>query len=347
MKTKTHVSTKAPVAAEDSPRTPHSSHSEARAMLAAPLGLAILFSVVLLAFGLPGVKAEPHDVPIGVAGPAQAVQQVSGALAEREAGAFAVTSYADEAALAAAIRDREVYGGLAVSAKGPKLLTASAGSPVVAQALTAIGTGLASQQGAVLESQDVVPLTADDPRGAGLAVSPLPMLIGALVPVFAVTRVGRRLGSQVVGVLVSALASGFAFAAVLHYGFGSVSGSYLAESAAISAVVGATGLALLGLHTLMGAKGLGLGAAVLVLLGNPLSGATSAPEFLPQAWSAIGQGMPPGAGNQLLRSVAFFEGAGAAQPMLVLGCWALAGMLLVGAGAAARRSGRSRRRVEG
>src|SRR5262249_32780172 len=53
----------------------------------------------------------------------------------------------------------------------------------------------------------------------------------------------------------------------------------------------------------------------------------------PHLWGAVGQFLPPGAGASLLRSAAFFDGAGfdgagATRPLWVLGAWALAGVLL-------------------
>src|SRR5690606_40419129 len=54
-----------------------------------------------------------------------------------------------------------------------------------------------------------------------------------------------------------------------------------------------------------------------------------------------GQPLPPGAGGRLLRSVAYFDGAGAGGPVLVLSLW-IAGALLaagVGAAVAGRRQG--------
>jgi hypothetical protein len=48
----------------------------------------------------------------------------------------------------------------------------------------------------------------------------------------------------------------------------------------------------------------------MVLIGNPFSGVGTGPELLPQPVGAIGQLLPPGAGGNLLRSTAFFDGAG-------------------------------------
>jgi len=67
----------------------------------------------------------------------------------------------------------------------------------------------------------------------------------------------------------------------------------------------------------------------MVLLGNPLSGAASAPELLPQPWGAIGQVLPPGAGVTLLRSTSFFDGAAATGPLWILLGWFVAGCALI------------------
>jgi hypothetical protein len=54
--------------------------------------------------------------------------------------------------------------------------------------------------------------------------------------------------------------------------------------------------------------------------------------MLPQPWGDVGQFLPPGAGVSALRSVAFFDGAAAGTPILVLGIWLVAGLVLLVAG---------------
>jgi hypothetical protein len=126
---------------------------------------------------------------------------------------------------------------------------------------------------------------------------------------------------------------------VLQGWLGALSGSFWANAGVVALSLAATSLTLLGLEWLLGLPGLGLGAAVMLLLGNPLSGLTSAPEMLPQGWGAFGQLLPPGASGSLLRSVAFFDGAGAGRPLIVLLAW-----LVVGAALAAAGTVRGRRR---
>ncbi|MDF3149211.1 ABC transporter permease, partial [Streptomyces sp. T21Q-yed] len=70
----------------------------------------------------------------------------------------------------------------------------------------------------------------------------------------------------------------------------------------------------------------GIVAAVVMLFGNPFSGASSAPQLLPEPAGAIGQWLPPGAGATLLRSVSYFDGAAATGPALTLTWWAALGL---------------------
>ena len=86
---------------------------------------------------------------------------------------------------------------------------------------------------------------------------------------------------------------------------------------------------MLGLGSLFGRVGLAIGALLALLLGNPLSGLTSAPQLLPTGWGAFGQWLPQGANATLLRSTAFFGGSGATMAIAVLTGWALAGAALI------------------
>jgi hypothetical protein len=117
-------------------------------------------------------------------------------------------------------------------------------------------------------------------------------------------------------------------AAILQFWLGSLDGSYLANSGAVALTIAATSLTILGLESLLGTAGLGLGAATMMLIGNPLAGTATAPEMLPGWSGALGQLLPPGAGGQLLRSTAFFDGHGATHSVAVLAAWVALGVTL-------------------
>jgi hypothetical protein len=180
---------------------------------------------------------------------------------------------------------------------------------------------------------DIVPLPKDDPRGAGLAAGALPLVLGGIIAAGALTQLVRSGSKRIIGAITFAVTGGLALGAVLQYWLGSFEGSYLGNSGVIAMSLAAISLTLLGLEWLLGTAGLALGSAVMMLLGNPLSGMTSAPEMLPNGWSTLGQLLPPGAAGTALRSVSFFDGAGAARPLVVLACWLLVGLALCGLGA--------------
>ncbi|MBB6548465.1 hypothetical protein [Nonomuraea rubra] len=298
--------------------------------------LTAIISVLLTAFAWPSVRSSVHDVPIAVAGPATAVEQVSTALAQRLPDGFEITEVAGTAAAERLIRDREVYGAIDVSSGAPQVIMASAASAAVAQTLQGIATALGQAQaqgtGTKVVVRDLVALPAGDPRGAGLAAGALPLVMGGLLAALLLSRLVRGTARRVTGALVFAITGGLAVAAILQFWFGSLDGAYWANSGAISLAIAATSLSILGLESLLGYAGLGLGAAVMMLIGNPLSGAATAPEMLPGWSGALGQLLPPGAGGQLLRSTAFFDGHGATHSIIVLVTWLTLGVMLCLAG---------------
>jgi hypothetical protein len=309
----------------------HAAHRPPGGAVGVILALTILIGLVLTAFTLPAVNSEPRGVPVGLAGPPAAVQQLGAGLKANAPDALAATSYASEAELVQAIRDREVYGGISVGASGPAVLTAPAASPAVAQGLSAMAAQLGQQLGRAVPVREIVSLPADDSRGAGLATALLPLLIGAVAPVIAMNRVLRGAWAKLAGVLSAAVVLGGALAGLLHW-YGVFEGSWLRDAAAMATVIAAMSAALLGLLLLGGMPAFGLGVALFLLVGNPLSGLATAPEFLAEPWRTIGAWLPPGAGGQLLRSAAYFEGAGAARHLVVLGSWFLLGVVLVALG---------------
>lgn len=302
--------------------------------------LAAVVTVLLIAFAWPAARSEPRDIPLAVVGPPAVVAQVSAGLDRAVPGGFELQVQPDRAAAVRAIEDRDAYGALVLDPQNAELLTASAGSPAVAQILAQLPARLAVQQpGLTMKVTDVVPLPAEDPRGAGLAAGALPLVLGGILAAGALTQLVRGGAVRIAAALAFSLAGGLALVAVLQVWLGSLEGNYWLNAGVVALALGATAVTLLGLEWLLGTAGLALGAATMMLLGNPLSGLTSAPEMLPSGWGALGQLLPPGAAGTALRSVAFFDGAGAGRPLLVLSCWLLAGLALCGL-AATRVRGR-------
>ena len=74
-------------------------------------------------------------------------------------------------------------------------------------------------------------------------------------------------------------------------------------------------------------------AHLFLFISNPLSGIATGPQWLPAPWGEIGQLMPIGAAGTAMRSAVFFNGAGAGRAVIVLTCWALAGLVMSALGA--------------
>ncbi|PSM41122.1 hypothetical protein C6Y14_23565 [Streptomyces dioscori] len=303
-------------------------------MAAVVLLIPVLAALALWAFAWPAARTAPHDLPLGVAGPATATAQVQKQLEAHE-GAFEIHRYADEAAARDAIEARTVYGAVVVTEQGPKLLTASAASPLVAQSLQQAVAQRAD--GAPMQTVDVVPGSADDPRGSVLTSSVMPMTLAGIAAGAVVTLLGLR-GRRAVAALVGAAAVvGTVAALIAGSWLGAFTGSWWPEAGALALSTLAVSGAVAGLAALLGTPGIGLGAFVVMMIGNPFSGASSAPEMLPAPAGVIGQWLPPGAGASLLRSVSFFDGAAAAGPALTLAWWAALGLGAVLLGSALKR----------
>lgn len=301
----------------------------AKKLAAAVLGLTAILSIVLIAFTWPTSELEPRAVPVAVIGPPEAVAGFEKGTTELGEDALDITTLDSREAAVEAIQDREVYAAFVLGPDGAETLIASAASPTVAQLARDIGSHAAGPDGPPGTVTDVVPLPDDDPRGAVFSSGALPLAIGGIVAGVVFGLVFRDRGERLVGLLGVAAAAGLALAGILQGWLDVLGGSYWANAGVIALGIGAISMVIVGLVNLIGPPGIGIGAILVMLLGNPLSGLTSAPELLPTGWGAFGQLLPPGATGTALRSTAFFDGAGAGTPLLVLGCWVLVGVVLI------------------
>ncbi|WP_238420548.1 ABC transporter permease [Gordonia sp. 'Campus'] len=279
------------------------------------------------------VGPEPHRVPLGLIAPPPATQAIEAALAERAGNdAFVVERFAGADEARAAIERRDVMGAVAIGPDGVTVLTAEAGSPALAQVITAVGTGIGSAQRMPVRVESVVSTPETDARGTGFAAGLLPLLIaGMALGGAAAIALRGRVAMQLTLAVAGPLVAGFGFAAVWSW-LGVIDGRIGAVGMAAAVMIGAIVWFTLGAGTLLGTAGVGLSALVMVLISNPLSGLASSPYLLPAPWGAVGQWLPPGAGGTLLRSAAYFPGAGVAGPVAVLLGWVVVGAVLLALG---------------
>jgi hypothetical protein len=312
-------------------------------VLAAVIVVPLVLALTLATFAWPAARLEPRDLPIGVAGPAPAAAAVEQRLATQAAeGAFDVHRYAGEAAAREAIEDREIEGAVVASRGGVKLLTASASSPLVAGMLTSALSEPQPTGGAHAQAVDVVPADEDDPRGAVLNSLVLPLVLTSVILAVMLVGLGRAGLMQVGALLATATVAGLVGIAMVQGWLGALDGSWIVNAGVLGLTMLAIASFVVGLAAWLGHPGLGLGALLMVLVGNPWSGISSSPHLLPEPVGLTGQLLPPGAGGNLLKSTSFFDGAGSAGHLTVLLAWTALGLALI-AGAAVR----NRRRETG
>ena len=298
-----------------------------RGLVAAVVAVPVILTVLLIAFGWAAAEIAPRHLPIGVAGPAELTTAFTAGERPGRPGALALTPYEVRADAEAAIRDREIYGAISLEPEGAVVLTATGASPLVAQMLTQMASELAA--GSAPQVVDVVPGDADDPRGAGFGAIALPLVFGGVGLGAVASFVVRGKGERVTALVLGSVVGGLGAVGVVQGWLGLISGNWLANAGVVSLVLLAGGAALAGLASVAGRAGFAVGVLVLMLVGNPFSALTSAPELLPEPWGAIGQAMPLGAGGWLLRSTAFFDGRGIGASVWVLLAWAALGLALV------------------
>lgn len=301
--------------------------------IALAVAVAVVVVQALLVPLFAGLASDlaPRDLPVVVAGPAGAAEELAARLSAAGPGWFEVDQVGDAGAADRALRDREAYAAFVLGPEGPTLHTASAASPVVAQLLSQAAAELGG--GDQMPVVDVVPTGAGDPRGAGFSAGFLPLLLTS-VAAGALLLIPRGWRARLVGLGGYAVLAGLVGTLVLQTWLGVLPGGYLPVAAVVALLALASSAAVTGLGAVLGAPGAGLGALLGFLLGNPLSGVAAAPELLPQPWGQLGQLLPPGAGGTLLRSVAWFDGAGSIAALWTLVAWAVLGLVLVAVGRA-------------
>lgn len=302
------------------------------------LGLATVIGLMVLAFATPTLNSGAEDLPLAVSGPEPAVAQFMSTLEARSPDTFDVTTFPSAQEAADSIREREAIGGIVVSESGVTIQTASgAGAPYVAL-LNGLGTQLATS-GLHVTYSELAPTTADDPTGIGVSTLGLPLIFGGMATAAALLLVYRgSVTSRLVAAFTLAVLGGLLAAAILQFLFGSLDGSYWLTAAAVTAGMTAISFTVLGLGLLVGYPGLAAGAALMLVVANPLSGLASGPAWLPQPWGEIGQHLSVGAAGSAIRSAAYFDGGGSVDAWLGLATWALCGLALAWLGAARTRS---------
>ncbi|MFF7189418.1 ABC transporter permease [Streptomyces sp. NPDC008222] len=317
----------------------------------------LVISLAVMAYAWPAARIAPRNLPVGIVGTSTASQGAVEGLAHSKPGSFDFHFYPDEASARSAIRERDVYGAFVVTLGSLTVLESTAASPTVAQLLGKTGRQLAARAskaaadraassarsarskrgraGAEKPAQirartvDVVQTSADDPRGVVFSSALLPLTICSIMIALVIAMSLRLRMSRLMALIVVSGAAALGVYVVAQGFLGAMPHNHLATWASLALTILAISATTAGAVALVGSAGLGLSAALMVFVGNPFSGSTSAPELLPKAVDDIGQWLPPGAGASLVRGTAYFNGHDSAGHIAVLTLWSVLGLAAV------------------
>jgi hypothetical protein len=314
--------------------SPHPSHGVSYPVTALFMAAVFLLGAAFIASYVGGLHApRPHRVPVAVVGPPDTADRVGAAL-NRRGRAFDTRPYPTTEAAQRAIRHRDVYGAY-VPQQGLLLVTTAFG-PEVAGLLRGSFSQVAAASGQNLSERDVAPADAGDPDG----LVPFYLVIGWIVSAYLVAAiVGLYRGmaavtprDAVVRLLAFAVYSAAAGAAgtlIVETGYGYLSGRPWLLTGIGALCVFAVAVATAAAESLLGIIGTALAIVVFVVLGNPSAGGPRPPEMLPGFWRDVGPWLPNWAGTEAVRNTVYFGGHDLTRPLIVLGCYAAAGIALV------------------
>jgi hypothetical protein len=297
-----------------------------RRLLGASLGvLAAVFALVYSNVAA-NHSPKPHDLPIGIVGTPAVTAAAKAELGRAAPGAFKVHAYPTLTAARTAVLHRSVYGAFKPVSR-PVLLTASAASPAVAALLQRTFARVAGRSGRALSADDVVPLPASDSSGATTFSAILSLIIVGLAGTTMVYTLTRHRPEAFRLVVTAALgvAAGLITALVTNVLVGAFPGQFFAVWGVAALFVLAIGMSIAAFQVIVGIPGTAIGAILFLVIGNPASGGSSAPELLPGFWRTLSQVLPPGAAVTSMRDVVYFHGHGCTHALIVLALYAVLG----------------------
>jgi nucleotide-binding universal stress UspA family protein len=284
--------------------------------------VAIFVALTLSAFHEPA----PHDLPVGIVGPAAVTRQVEHALDGAAPGAFRFRSYPSEASATTGIARREVDGALVVSGANLRLLVTQAGGTGPEQALSGAFTAVAARSGRHLIVSDAVPPRASDSE----ALSSWFLVLSVLIPSVAAGSASalafrRARRSWAVTVPVAAAVVSGLVAAALADGIAGL-GNY----AAIAGIVALFSLAVVAPTAVLARIRpplVALAVLVFIVAGIPASGGpANLAGFTPGFLRVLSHVLPLGIAAGSIRNVVYFGGHAIGAYLWTLAAWALAGV---------------------
>ncbi|MGD0239961.1 MAG: universal stress protein [Streptosporangiaceae bacterium] len=291
-------------------------------VVASGIFVAVFVALTLSAFH----KPAPHDLPVGIVGPAAVTGQVEQALDRAAPGAFRFRGYPSQASATTGIAQRQVDGALVASGPSLRLLVTQAGGTGPEQALNGAFTAVAARSGRRLVVSDVVPPRASDTQALSSWFVVLSVLIPSLAAGSASAMAFRRAPRPwpVAAPVAAAIVSGAVAAAIAD----GVAG--LGHYAAMAGIVALFSLAVAAPTAVLARLWpplTALAVLVFIVLGIPVSGGpANLASFTPGFLRVLSPVLPLGIAASGIRDVVYFGGHAAGPYLWTLAAWALAGV---------------------
>ncbi|GAA4379243.1 ABC transporter permease [Paeniglutamicibacter cryotolerans] len=274
----------------------------------------------------------PHQMPIVIAGaPAQA-GLFAETLEASDPDAVDVQVIGNAEAARRLVLDRKASGAVYLETGSATLYTASAAGASQSSVVTALIAPQVLAQGLTLQTEDLAPLPENDSSGLGAMFMTTALVMAGYLP-FSLTLSNspellrfRRAVPLLAG--WAALIAGLVWA-VTGPLLGVVQGHAWAVLGVSWLAVFAIGSVQLLFTRLMGPMAILVGMFLLMVLGVPASNMSMSVFTMPGLYSHLHSFLPTPALGEALRSVMYFDGAGAAPHLVVLAIGALLGLLLV------------------
>ncbi|SMG10241.1 hypothetical protein [Agreia pratensis] len=303
-----------------------------RNLLLGGLAILLLAMAMLMSYSSAFGNPTPNNVHLAVTGDAGTIV----ALERQDSLELTVVGSAAEAQ--AAVLDRDADGAIVLPNPGTDAVVttyvASGGGRGLSQAVAGIGDSIAEKLNATSETTDLAPLGKNDPVGS---IEFYAILFAGLGAALGATIFGRILGTvdtsaKFVERSVVLVAYSGILAGLISLWIDSALNAVTINPPAVFAVLWLTAVAIGGAVTGVAALGGTIAALVmtlaLVILGNTSSGGPLGIHLLNDFFQALYFVFPQGDALDLLRSVQYFDGAAVSAPIIRLGIWAVAGILL-------------------
>jgi nucleotide-binding universal stress UspA family protein len=284
---------------------------------------AIFVTLTLSAFHEPA----PHDLPVGIVGPAAVTSHIEHALDSAAPGAYSFRSYPTAVGAVSGIAQRQVDGALVASGENLRLLVAQAGGTGPEQALTGTFETVTARSGQHLIVSDVVPARANDTQALSSFFLVLSVLIPSLAAGSASAMAFRRarrtwavLAPAAAAIVIGVIAAGIADAIAGLGNYAAIAGIVALFSLAVSAPTAVLARIWPPL--------VALAVLALIVFAIPVSGGpANLASFTPGFLRILHPVLPLGIAASAVRDVIYFGGHAATAYLWTLAAWALAGIV--------------------